>query len=313
MDIVSDLHYEFGTPSVVWPCDAAQHDVLLAGDVGCVMDGSFLRGVWSAASRYRHVYVVLGNHEYYNAWRIPMEEVERKARGYAKAFGNVTLLQREAVTTADGVRILGCTLWSDTRHCAKTVEAAMNDYRRIWTDKGLITAEDTSRMWERDVAWLRTQLEAECSGAPVLVLTHHGPHPACNPPAYADSKLIDAFVSRAPIPWSKVSVSVSGHTHGRLHVFTEEGVPLLSNCVGYPREIPGPCRPLRYDVLASVRGAGAESAIGASAESAIGASAESAIGASAESAIGASAESAMGASAESATSASTASEEVEFM
>src|SRR6185312_17239095 len=102
MDLASDLHVEFGPPAVAWPtdADAAGVDLLLPGDVGRVMDGSFLRGLTEAASHYRHVFAVLGNHEYYNAGKHTMEEVEAAARAQVAALPNVTLLQREAVRTA---------------------------------------------------------------------------------------------------------------------------------------------------------------------------------------------------------------------
>lgn len=174
LDVASDLHYEMpgGAPRIEWPADAGGLDLLLAGDVGRVTDGSFLRGVADAAARYRHVYAVLGNHEFYNSSGRAMDEVAAAAAAQAATLPNVTLLQRGAATTADGVRLLGCTLWSDTRGAADAVEAAMADYRLIWT-RGAgkyggsvrrATAADTSAAWAVDAAWLQGAIEATGTG-----------------------------------------------------------------------------------------------------------------------------------------------------
>lgn len=251
IDLASDLHAELAPPAVAWPGDAAEHDLLLAGDVGRVMGGSFVRAVADAAERYRHVYVVLGNHEYYNAGRHTMEEVDTVARMQVTVLGNATLLQRDTAVTAEGITVAGCTLWSDTRACAPLVEAALADYRAIWvagTGKyggtaRRVTAKDTSAAWERDATWLAETLAA--ARTPAIVLTHHGPHPACNPPDHAGGVLTPAFVSRLPLPPTAVAFVASGHTHGRVCAVTEEGVPLRSWCLGYAKELPGPYAPLR--------------------------------------------------------------------
>lgn len=251
LDLVSDLHAELGAPAVKWPSDAATRDILLAGDIGRVCDGSWLAQIKLVTAEYRHVYIVLGNHEFYNCSRKTVEEVEAIAREQISTVPNATLLQRSAATTKDNVKILGATLWSDARGQAAAVEASLSDYRRVWVagDNGYggtrrrATVADTSAMWERDVAWLQRALKDEPS--PVVVLTHHGPALACNPPQFADNPLSSAFVSEVALPSDKVTLAVSGHTHGRVQAVSATGVPCVSHCLGYPGEIDGAYSPLR--------------------------------------------------------------------
>lgn len=254
IDIASDLHAEMNCPDMQWPTDAHDSDLLLAGDVGRIASGSWLVALTAAAAHYRHTYVVLGNHEYYNSTRHTTAELEARAHAEAAALPNVTLLQRDVAVTAEGIAILGCTLWSDTRGHEATVEKAVADYRLVWTvgdnghgsSKRRVVPADTSAWWERDAAWLTATLAEQTR--PAIVLTHHGPHLRLNPPQYARSLLTAAFVSHVPLPRAKVLFSVSGHTHGRLRVTTEQGVPCIAHCLGYRGEFVRGYAPLRVSL-----------------------------------------------------------------
>jgi len=106
----------------------------------------------------------------------------------------VTLLDRTSLLV-DGVRILGCTLWSavPAPH-AKAVMDFMADYRVICPDNAGEEAAGGRRnfSWEmrrrrstfdmlcaehaRDAAWLEAEVRAAARrGEPVVVLTHHAP------------------------------------------------------------------------------------------------------------------------------------------
>lgn len=249
--VASDLHAELGKVDVEsWPW-ALDTDLLLAGDVGRVSDRSWLTAVARIAAKYRHVWIVLGNHDVYNAARHTPADIDAHAAEQTKQLRNVTLLQRGAAVTPEGVTILGCTLWSDVSGHEADVGAMLLDYRAIWVadagskygGKRRMTPSDSTAWWRRDVEWLREALRD--AKKPTIVLTHHGPHTRLNPPAYADSPVTAAFVSDLPfaLPPDRVVAAVSGHTHGRLCVATDEGVPLVAHCLGYRGELAGPYAP----------------------------------------------------------------------
>ncbi|MDZ4391172.1 MAG: metallophosphoesterase [Gemmatimonadales bacterium] len=222
--LYSDLHREF--PENRRTVDArlapaARDLVILAGDtdVGAA-------GVTWAAKRFPDTPVafVLGNHEAYHqpSWPATVAACRRAARGT-----NVRVLHRNGWTVA-GVRVLGCTLWTDysvlgagmapwSRYCA---DRDLADSRKILTQSGgPFRAEDAERAHRRDLAWLRRALRAaHAVGLPTVVVTHHAPLLQCDQFARQPSPLTPAFVNNleammhrpdAPMLWC------SGHTHSR--------------------------------------------------------------------------------------------------
>ena len=190
--LCSDLHIEFGayTPP---PLDADL--VLLAGDV----DTKGRCGRWGDAEAVfgAPVVAVLGNHEHYG------DKIERsldRMRPRAAAQG-LTLLENEAVVVA-GVRVLGCTLWTDfnlfadgdldqiKRDAGLCVgdyyRGGINDFRHIRVacdGYRRLRPVDTARLHAASVEWLRARL-AEPFAGPTVVLTHHAPSIRSLPPAW---------------------------------------------------------------------------------------------------------------------------------
>lgn len=245
--LASDLHAEMGARPVRWPPDSASAVLLLAGDVGRVSDGSWRAAVADAASKHGHVVAVLGNHEYHSSKGRTAAELEATARDQVACVRNATLLQREAVATPL-IRVLGCTLWSDT---AGMSPDGLTDYRRVYTEGSgkwgghsrLATPDDTAAWHARDRAWLLGALASEAE--PAIVLTHHAPTLNLNPAAHADSPFTRAFASEVPLPPGRVALACSGHTHGRLAAPSASGVPCVAHCRGYPGEHPGAYAPLQ--------------------------------------------------------------------
>ncbi|MFX5808902.1 hypothetical protein ABTE39_19390, partial [Acinetobacter baumannii] len=83
-------------------------------------------------------------------------------------------------------------------------------------------------------AWLTREIEAATQRT--VVIPHHSPSIATEPPQYVGSALAPCFHSaRDDLCRPPVRLWISGHTH-----FSSEaqvnGIPLLSNQRGYPRE-----------------------------------------------------------------------------
>jgi len=126
LHILSDLHLEFGPFT---PPETDADIVLLAGDIHLGK-----RGLDWAATTFadKPVLYVLGNHEYYGKAlpKLTHSLVELAANT------NVEILERSSLQI-DGVRFLGCSLWTDLRLqgdpwvASYAVEQAMNDYRKI--------------------------------------------------------------------------------------------------------------------------------------------------------------------------------------
>lgn len=166
IQIVSDLHCEFGVPDVVAVADV----ILAAGDIGARKTALPLIDSWIADGA--QVIMVLGNHEFYGGdyaatlrhWRT--WAAERPALHIL--YGNSLVLW--------GVRFLGATLWTDFNGgdsmSMMIAQQDMPDFRVIRYHGRRLRPRDTMEMHLRDRAWLEKQL-AEPHDGPRVVITHH--------------------------------------------------------------------------------------------------------------------------------------------
>lgn len=229
---MSDLHLERGALELP---DPGPFDVaVLAGDIA--WPGSAVPR-WVRSSRIlrraRAVVWVPGNHEYFDAV-LPEQAQAMRAAASRDGTPPLHLLDGDAVVV-DGVRFVGCTLWTDFQLRIDTpdgpradAEAArataglrMADYRVIgWPDEAggpprRLRVEDTLALHRVQRDWLLEQLAAPFDG-PTVVVTHHGPHRGSLAPRFAADWVSGAYLSELPEAFFDVPVLwVHGHTHTR--------------------------------------------------------------------------------------------------
>ena len=193
--LASDLHLEFlgrWAQQVRLIEPAPDADLLvLAGDIHRGTQAVEVLADWPVP-----VLFLAGNHEFYgHSW----EQTRADLRS-ACAGTNVTFLDNDVVEF-DGVRMLGCTLWTDFRlpgaaqaRQMREIERGLNDYRLIRTQTGTLRAQDTLADHERSRDWLEREL-AQPFGGRTVVVTHHGPHPLSIAPRFVGNALNAGFVS----------------------------------------------------------------------------------------------------------------------
>lgn len=231
--VLSDLHLEFGPLTV----DAANADVvILAGDIHLKTRGV----IWAMeAFRDRPVIMVLGNHEYYGE-KYPT--LMNKAKALA-AGSNVHVLENDTVEI-DGVRFLGCTLWTDfrlygdPRLAAYFCQQAMTDFKKIRVAPrySKLNPVDVANIHEASLHWLKAKLSEEGHGTTVVV-THHAPS-ALSLPSLAPDDLtgaayatnLDAMIKKNPI-----DLWIHGHTH-ESRDYRIGNTRVLCNPRGYDRD-----------------------------------------------------------------------------
>jgi Icc-related predicted phosphoesterase len=259
--LLSDLHLELSDIEIPEQVD---FDVaVLAGDI--LWPGQRLHE-WVARSpalrRARAVVAVSGNHEYFDSV-LQQEAVAMQRGARALAVPPLHLLDAAQVVI-DGVRFLGCTLWTDFELHIDTVDGpvsdrergidkasrAMADYRSIgWCDAAVpgtlpaprkLTPHDTLRMHVAQRRWLQQRLD-EPFGGPTVVVTHHGPHRGSLAPRFAADWVSTAYLSELPARFFEVPVLwVHGHTHSS-HDYLVGGCRVLCNPRGYhPPGLPAP-------------------------------------------------------------------------
>ena len=227
--LLSDLHLEL-SPLRLPP--SLDFDVaVLAGDIVC--PGRRLPE-WVAATPAlqcaRAVVAVSGNHEFYDG-ALQTEASAMQQAAATLAAPPLHLLDASEVRI-DGVRFLGCTLWtdfalridtadgpqSDRERGIVTAAWAMADYRCVTWGQGsaaprALTPHDTLRLHRQQRLWLQHKL-AEPFDGPTVVVTHHGPHRGSLAPRFAADWVSTAYLSELPESFFEVPVLwVHGHTH----------------------------------------------------------------------------------------------------
>jgi predicted phosphodiesterase len=234
LHVLSDLHLERGIQEL----PAVEADVLiLAGDIDNGTSGVEWARSWASG---RPVIYVAGNHEFYGH-SLPGLVADLRA---VAAGSSVHVLENEALIL-DGVRFLGCTLWSDfdfdgaeNRALAMRVcERAVSDYRVIRHDEPNrpLSPQDTRDRHLESRRWLTARL-AEDHDGPTVVVTHHAPHVLWRPPEKVWRLIAGAFVSDlSELMGDPIDLWIYGHTH-RAADLEVSGTQLLSNPCGYPTE-----------------------------------------------------------------------------
>lgn len=206
---------------------------VLAGDIGAPDSAAYRVFVAEASRLYRKVFVVAGNHEYYQRdARYSMDEVDARMRSIARSLPNVHFLQRDS-HVHDRVRFLGCTLWSRSD---PALAGSMNDYRMI---PGM-TPSESNAMHTRDAAWLCEQLDAPPSldYDRTVVVTHHLPSYDLVAERYRGHHLNCFFASHLDCLLDVADVWCCGHSH-RSVTATLRSCRCYLNPVGYEGEDSG--------------------------------------------------------------------------
>lgn len=211
--ILSDLHLEHNSLQLK-PIEADV--VVLAGDISLG-----IKGLEWAAQTFPETPVIYvpGNHEFYHhEYHSMLDEMRRYA-----ATGKVYFLENEAVEI-EGIRFLGCTLWSDFNlygnalYHAQCVRRNLLDYAAIRVDeKGDIRGLSTSdvrlfHLISRN--WLTDQL-AQSNSLPTVVVTHNAPARGSIADCYAGDPVTTGFVVNLEemIGRFQPRLWVHGHTH----------------------------------------------------------------------------------------------------
>src|ERR1700738_1337168 len=254
---VSDLHLELTRG---WDLPSAgarpKFDVMVvAGDLIPRME----RGVAWLRERVpdRPVIYVGGNHEGYGC---DVDRTVEKAKQAAEG-SKVFVLQNEAIRLGN-VTFAGATLWTDfdlfgdQRRAMAVAADNMNDFRKIRVSR----YRDRFRPQHALARHMESRafLEAEMRkprGGPLVVVTHHAPHPGRSSPRYRIERLSDeeiltaayrsdltSLMRPAPIegrqnPLRPADLWIYGHTHESEDV-TIGYTRVVSNGKGYVPWLP---------------------------------------------------------------------------
>lgn len=233
--VLSDIHTEHH-PFELAP--GLDFDVaILAGDIGSPGSGAPQKMRGAMRFPTKPILWIAGNHEYYER---ELQHEAKLMRTAAKSQ-DIHFLDSDAIVI-DGVRFLGCTLWTDFKlrismpGLPDEPEILVSDWERGMRQSGRYVADyssirnersrrvgvlgrerlhpmDTLKMHRRQRRWLLQQLSMPFAG-PTVVVTHHAPHRNSLAPKFAMEWLSTAFINELPPEFFEVPVVwVHGHTH----------------------------------------------------------------------------------------------------
>jgi predicted phosphodiesterase len=233
--VLSDLHLE-QQPFEPEPVEADV--IVLAGDVWNGTRGIDWARSWADG---RPMLYLAGNHEFYgHALPGLIDDLRLSAAG-----SPIQVLENDEVII-EGVRFLGCTLWSDfdfdgaDRRTAsmRLCERVVNDYQHIiFGPRGQTLApHDTRALHLSSRRWLEQRL-AEPHDGPTVVVTHHAPLIRSRPAHPILRAVAGAFASDVTdlMGGEGVALWIYGHTH-RAADLDIHGTRVLSNPRGYPHQ-----------------------------------------------------------------------------
>ncbi len=226
--VLSDLHIEFGDFSVP---ETEANVIVFAGDIGVGIDG--LKWIESQEIDKPVIYV-LGNHEFYHHDINLIDEIK------AKAPENIHVLDTDTVEI-DGVRFLGCTLWTDFLlfgaaeqwFAVQNAKKNMADFEVIKNNGRRFSPDDSMRLHEKSRDWLEGMLRIPFDGKTVVV-THHLPSFKSVHPRFQKNLLSPAFASHLDelMNQERVIMWIHGHTHDA-YDYEINGTRVVCNPRGY--------------------------------------------------------------------------------
>lgn len=226
--LLSDLHL---TESPFVPPATDAEVVILAGDV---TDG--VAGIAWARQAFPHqeIVYVCGNHEFYGGdWEGILAACHQGAAAHEVHF-----LENSKVEI-NGVRFLGCTLWTDfdlkgenyrglaTQICAE----AMRDFSVIGDGPVRLRPTQSRLRHRASRVWLETQLAKPFSG-PTVVVTHHLPSARSLNSVFKNEWTSCAYASHLDGLLGTSVLWVHGHVH-HSNDYVVDGTRVMSNPRGY--------------------------------------------------------------------------------
>ena len=231
IQICSDLHLEYAV-NQHWikenPLRPVGDVLLIAGDV-YHLDKRYelLDFIQVVAEQFEEVYLIPGNHEYYNGYDLATALSET----HLKIKENVHLVNNKAIQIG-GVNFVFTTLWTSVEREIEMIVSRMPDFHQIPFNGGLLSVDNYNRVHNYCFDFLKTSLRSDMKN---VVVSHHLPSRFCNAAEFKDSPMNEAFcVDKTEfIKEANIDYWVYGHSHRNLQDFEIGGTQLLTNQLGY--------------------------------------------------------------------------------
>ncbi|TCD47205.1 metallophosphoesterase [Chlorobium sp. N1] len=244
--IMSDIHNEFHRESygedyrVPELPEDGESMLILAGDIGQLnRTRTWLGFVGECAARFRSVFLVEGNHEWYHG------NIEKHSyRNAAREHRLENVRTDRLIIEEEKIAIVGTTLWTDyfgaNPIAMFDVGQGLNDYRliRVGADYRRLRPEYLLSLHYRQKRQLFEDVDSYAKlGYTVAVVTHHHPSLQGIAPMYRNDPLNAAYVSdlEKEILERRIACWICGHCHTAMEYHIGQ-TRVVCNPKGYPHE-----------------------------------------------------------------------------
>lgn len=248
---LSDVHTEFGDYNVRPQQSDHETVLVLAGDIGIVHKASQLEGRYGpflerCSQQFRHVVLVMGNHEHYDGSILRTRE-KLQSELARRQITNVSVLENEVVAI-DHVAFIGATLWTDcdggSPH-ASYLWNGMSDSKLIRIGPSgspyqrKLMSTDTVSMHVKSKQFIVDAVEAcRQDGLKTVIVVHHGVTHQSIPDIFRGDALNMFFVSEMTMDLMDANpdLVIHGHVHDTMdYVLDSTGQICQTRVICNPR------------------------------------------------------------------------------
>jgi len=254
VQIYSDLHLELtkSIPRIPPKCPY----LFLAGDISRFTHPSFKEFLVYCNTNWKKTFYIFGNHDYWNT-NSYMESIKKQSCEFLKEneLTNIYILDNSFVSLNEDIVVFGSTFWTQSPFItAYEASIYINDYNMIKVKKPNIDhrlrelePRDVNELNFEDTSAIYNLLNNNESikNKKIIMMTHFPPQQTnTSHPKYASEvKILKNYFSHPDgtlkefEDTSNILCWISGHTHYSYDFISPEGVRLISNQMGYIREV----------------------------------------------------------------------------
>ena len=231
---ISDIHLEFINPNKIEKylkrIEPNKDDIYVcAGDIGDPYKYHYDIFMKYMSKNFKKVFVIAGNHEYYNNDK-DINETDEYLDEYFKRYDNISYLNN-SYEYYEGYCIIGTTLWSKITN----PQYEINDVKRIRNFDYI----EYNRLNKKCVKFLEetVNINTKC-----IIITHHMPSSSLINEKYRTPNMLpysqwfysnmDNFIEKNK---DKILCWIYGHTHMPSEEMIND-IQFICNPIGYPNE-----------------------------------------------------------------------------
>lgn len=213
--------------------------LFLCGDIGYPFNDNYDEFMNFVSNKFSKIFVVSGNHEYYNASKT-ISEIDTQINHITDKYNNIHFMNNQVKHLPEfNLTVIGSVLWSRVTINEKLI----NDFNYINTKQGtknnqLISIQDYNNLHNESLKKLTTNIYENNNTTQTIIMTHHLPSFKMIHPSYKGSKINDFFATNLEFLMQQFNINywLCGHTHFRMEKIIHD-TKVIAYPYGYKKDL----------------------------------------------------------------------------